>query len=84
MNQYEECLFYYVMEHEWPDLLEQEAYCLLAEGRDEALNALIATFTPEQRRLYMTYEPRYNAACSAEMQYLFHKSFILGLHLARL
>ena len=65
MNQYEECLFYYVMEHEWPDLLKQEAYCLLAEGRDEALNALIATFTPKQRRLYMTYEPRYNAACSA-------------------
>ena len=56
----------------------------MAERRDEALNALIATFTPEQRRLYMTYEPRYNAACSAEMQYLFHKSFILGLHLARL
>ena len=84
MNKYEECLFYYIMEHEWPGLLEQEAYQVLAGSRDEALNALTETFTPEQRRLYMTYEPRYNAACSAEMQYLFHKSFILGLHLARL
>ena len=84
MNQYEECLYYYIMEHVWPGLLGQEAYRLLAERRDEALNALTETFTPEQRRLYMTYEPRYNAACSAEMQYLFHKSFILGLHLARL
>ena len=84
MNQYEEYLFYYVMEHEWPDLLKQEAYCLLAEGRDEALNALIATFTPKQRRLYRAYEPRSNAASSAELEYLFHKAFRLGLHLARL
>ena len=84
MNQYEECLFYYIMEHEWPDLLKQEAYRLLAERRDEALNALTETFTPEQRRLYRAYEPRNNAASSAELEYLFHKSFILGLHLARL
>ena len=84
MEKYEECLFYYIMEHEWPGLMEQEAYQVLAGSRDEALNALTETFTPEQRRLYMTYEPRYNAACSAEMQYLFHKSFILGLNLARL
>ena len=84
MNQYEECLFYYIMEHEWPGLLEQEAYRLLAERRDEALNALTETFTPEQRRLYLAYEPRSNAASSAELEYLFHKSFILGLHLARL
>ena len=84
MNEYEECLFYYIMEHEWPDLLEQEAYQVLAESRDEALHALTETFTSEQRRLYMAYEPRCNAACSAEMQYLFHKSFRLGLHLARL
>ena len=84
MEKYEQCLFYYIMEHEWPGLLKEEVYRLLAERRDEALNALIATFTPEQRRLYMAYEPRYNAACSAEMQYLFHKSFILGLNLARL
>ena len=84
MEKYEECLVYYIMEHEWPGLMEQEAYQVLAESRDEALNALTETFTPEQRRLYMTYEPRYNAACSAEMQYLFHKTFCLGLHLARL
>ena len=84
MEKYEECLFYYIMEHEWPGLMEQEAYQVLAGSRDEALNALTETFTPEQRRLYMTYEPRYNAACSAEMQYLFHKTFCLGLHLARL
>ena len=84
MNQYEECLFYYIMEHEWPGLLGQEAYRLLAESRDEALNALIATFTPEQRRLYMAYEPQCNAASSAELEYLFHKAFSLGLHLARL
>ena len=84
MEKYEQCLFYYIMEHEWPGLLKEEVYRLLAERLDEALNALIATFTPEQRRLYMTYEPRYNAACSAEMRHLFHKSFRLGLHLARL
>ena len=83
VNKYEECLFYYIMEHEWPDLLEQEAYQVLAESRDEALKALTETFTPEQRRLYMAYEPRCNAACSAEMRHLFHKSFHLGLHLAR-
>ena len=83
MNKYEECLFYYIMGHEWPDLLEQEAYRLLAERRDEALNALTETFTPEQRRLYMAYEPRCNAASSAELEYLFHKSFRLGLHLTR-
>ena len=35
MNKYEECLFYYIMEHEWPHLLGQEAYRLLAERRDE-------------------------------------------------
>ena len=34
MNKYEECLFYYIMEHEWPGLLEQEAYRLLAERID--------------------------------------------------
>ena len=84
MNAYEEYLYCYIMDNKFQSLRRQEAYRLLAERRDEALNALIATFTPEQRRLYMTYEPRYNAACSAEMQYLFHKSFILGLHLARL
>ena len=84
MNQYEECLFYYIMEHEWPHLLGQEGYRLLAEHRDEALEALAATFTPEQRRLYMAYEPRCNAVSSAELEYLFHKSFRLGLHLARL
>ena len=84
MNKYEECLFYYIMEHEWPGLLEQEAYRLLAERRDEALNTLTETFTPEQRRRYRAYEPRSNAASSAELEYLFHKSFILGLHLARL
>ena len=48
-----------------------------------AEEALLGTFTPEQRRLYMAYEPRCNAACSAEMRHLFHKSFHLGLHLAR-
>ena len=84
MNAYEEYLYCYIMDNKFQSLRRQEAYRLLAERRDEALNALIATFTPEQRRLYMTYEPRYNAACSAEMQYLFHKYFILGLHLARL
>ena len=84
MNQYEECLFYYIMEHEWSGLLEQEAYRLLAERRDEALNALTETFTPEQRRLYRAYEPQCNAVCSAELEYLFHKAFHLGLHLARL
>ena len=83
MNQYEECLFYYIMEHEWPHLLGQEAYRLLAERRDEALEALIKTFTPEQRQLYMAYEPRCNAACSAELEYLFQKGFRLGLRLAR-
>ena len=84
MNKYEECLFYYIMEHEWPHLLGQEAYRLLAERRDEALEALIKTFTPEQRQLYLTYEAKYNAAYSAEMRHLFHKAFRLGLHLARL
>ena len=84
MNQYEECLFYYIMEHEWPDLLEREAYRLLAERRDAALNALTETFTPEQRQLYMAYEPQCNAALSAELEYLFQKGFRLGLHLARL
>ena len=84
MNKYEECLFYYIMEHEWPHLLGQEGYRLLAERRDEALEALIKTFTPEQRRLYIAYEPCCNAVSSAEMQYLFHKAFSLGLHLTRL
>ena len=83
MEKYEECLFYYIMEHEWPHLLGQEAYRLLAERRDEALEALIKTFTPEQRQLYMAYEPRCNAACSAELEYLFQKGFRLGLRLAR-
>ena len=84
MNKYEECLFYYIMEHELPGLWGQEAYRVLAESRDEALEALTATFTPEQRRLYRDYEPRCNAASSAELQYLFHKGFHLGLRLARL
>ena len=52
MNKYEECLFYYIMEHEMPGLWEQGAYQVLSESRDEALEALTATFTPAQRRLY--------------------------------
>ena len=83
MNKYEECLFYYIMEHELPGLLGQEGYRLLAERRDEALEALTATFTPAQRRLYRDYEPRCNAVSSVELQYLFHKGFHLGLRLAR-
>ncbi len=83
MNKYEECLFYYIMEHEMPGLWEQAAYQVLAESRDEALEALTATFTPAQRRLYRDYEPRCNAVSSAELQYLFHKGFHLGLHLTR-
>ena len=84
MNKYEECLFYYIMEHEMPGLWEQGAYQVLAESRDDALEALTATFTPAQRRLYRDYEPRCNAVSSAELQYLFHKGFHLGLRLARL
>ncbi len=84
MNKYEECLFYYIMEHEWPHLLGQEGYRLLAEHRDEALEALEQTFTAEQRVLYLTYEAKYNASYSAEMRHLFHKAFRLGLHLSRL
>ena len=83
MNAYEEYLYCYIMDNKFQSLRRQEAYRLLAESRDEALNALTETFTPEQRRLYMAYEPRCNAACSAEMRHLFHKSFHLGLHLAR-
>lgn len=67
MNKYEECLFYYIMEHEMPGLWEQAAYQVLAESRDEALEALTATFTPAQRRLYRDYEPRCNAVSSAEL-----------------
>ena len=59
-------------------------YRLLAESRDAALEALEQTFTAEQKELYLTYEAKYNAAYSAEMRHLFHKSFRLGLHLARL
>ena len=55
----------------------------MAESRDAALEALEQTFTAEQKELYLTYEAKYNAAYSAEMRHLFHKSFRLGLHLAR-
>ena len=83
MNAYEEYLYCYIMDNKFESLRQKEAYRLLAERRDEALNALTETFTPEQRRLYMAYEPRCNAASSAELEYLFHKSFRLGLHLTR-
>ena len=83
MNKYEECLFYYIMEHEMPGLWEQAAYQVLAESRDEALEALTATFTPAQRRVDRDYEPRGNPVSSAELQYLFHKGFRLALRLAR-
>ena len=83
MNAYEEYLYCYIMDSKFQSLQRQEAYRLLAESRDEALEALEQTFTAEQRELYLTYEAKYNAAYSAEMRHLFHKSFRLGLHLAR-
>ena len=83
MNAYEEYLYCYIMDNKFESLRQKEAYQLLAESRDAALEALEQTFTAEQRVLYLTYEAKYNAAYSAEMRHLFHKAFRLGLHLAR-
>ena len=83
MNAYEEYLYCYIMDNKFQSLRRQEVYRLLAESRDAALEALEQTFTAEQKELYLTYEAKYNAAYSAEMRHLFHKSFRLGLHLAR-
>ena len=82
MNKYEECLFYYIMEHEWPDLLEQEAYQVLAESRDEALNALTETFTPEQRELYETLEEVRARRDLREQGAVFRAGVLLGGGLA--
>ena len=83
MNAYEEYLYCYIMDNKFQSLRRKEAYRLLAESRDAALEALEQTFTAEQRVLYLTYEAKCNAAYSAEMRHLFHKAFRLGLHLAR-
>ena len=83
MNAYEEYLYCYIMDNKFESLRQKEAYQLLAESRDAALEALEQTFTAEQKELYLTYEAKYNAAYSAEMRHLFHKAFRFGLHLAR-
>ena len=83
MNAYEEYLYCYIMDNKFESLRQKEAYQLLAESRDAALEALEQTFTAEQKELYLTYEAKCNAAYSAEMRHLFHKAFRLGLHLAR-
>ena len=82
MTEYEEYLYCYIMDNKFQSLRRKEAYRLLAESRDAALEALEQTFTAEQKELYLTYEAKYNAAYSAEMRHLFHKALHLGLHLA--
>lgn len=52
MNEYEKCLFEYMMEEKYREILTVREYRLAAEQADRAMDALAATFTPEQEELF--------------------------------
>ena len=71
MNEYEECLFCYIMEDRWKDIKKRKDYRLVREEQNRLRESLVATLTMEQKKKLEQYEDKSSAFEAIEMEHLF-------------
>ena len=84
MNEYIECLYNYIMENKFRELMDTGEYITLNRIRKDAERALTETLTKEQIKLFDTYMEQETSVEALELRYIFHKALALGVRLSRI
>ena len=84
MNEYEECLYDYVMEHKFRELGERIEYVLVRKARDDGEQTLREVLTGEEKTLFSRYLEQESAVYSLELRHIFSLGLSLGARLGRL
>lgn len=71
MNEYQQCLFSYIMEDRWKDIKKRTDYRLAREEQDCFRESLTAALTAEQKKKLEQYEDKISACGAIEMEYIF-------------
>lgn len=84
MNEYEECLYNYIMENKFRELLDSREYITLRRAAKNAECAPEATLTAEQKQLFETYMEEETSASTLELRHIFRLALALSFRLSRI
>ena len=81
MNEYEECLYNYILENKFRELHDIREYIMRRRISKKAECALEETLTAEQKRLFEAYMEEETAASSLELRHVFQITLALSFQL---
>ena len=77
MTKLQECLYQYIAEDRYPDLMEDEAFMMVRRQLNEAEERLTASMTSEQKRLFNRYMDEENHIISLQLRHIFRETLTI-------